>query len=282
MRDLFSWIKARKKEESQDWINPVPADLRDCRESVIVQIPAEVLATQLQSRIDAVREAALNRQRELYWEEYYKIEKVSVDPVFVVYDRYKDLIHEHKIVFQDWADADLSYLIPNGYERYKVQSISRSGLTSCYCRRGLVEKNKEVDASFHKKRGQPFKYRMKQDEHAREIGSKVANQSLDHYTSVIQLHALLLHYNFEDIQVSHRSGPDLIAVYQDKSFCFEYEHQKTRSVEALQIRYESQCKEFDYVKYITPSEAYFKVVSAIGQPDTIRRGYMLLDFLNSV
>lgn len=278
MFNFFSWIKKGKAQDEKEEINWRPSIETDLRDPVIIKVPDEVLQEQRQARI----EAAQARQRELYWEAYYKNIKASIDPVFWVYDRYKDLIHEHQIVFQDWADANLDYLLPYGYEKYKVQSISRAGFTVCYCRRGLVEKNKEVNASFHKKRGQPFKKDMKVNEHAREMGTRVENQSLDHYSSVIQLHALLIHYNFTDIAVSHRKGADVTALYQGKNFCFEFENPKTHTVEGLKLRYLAQCKEFDYVKYIVPSEAYFKVVSAIGQPDTIRRGSQVLDFLNGV
>lgn len=151
-----------------------------------------------------------------------------------------------------------------------------------YASKGLIDKNKDIDASFHMKRGQPFKYRMREDEHAREMGQKVQNQSIDHYSSVVQLQALMIHYGFSGVRVSHRKGPDVTGEYKGKRIALQYEHKNTRSADGLQLQYLGESKEFDIVKYIVPYDAYLKVSEAIGSENTIKRGEAVLDWLNSL
>lgn len=243
-----------------------------------------MLQAQRQARIEAARAAAEQRQRELYWQHYKKAEKGQADFIFLLYPQYRDIYYESKVVFSDWSDSNLdSTLLQWGFVKHNVAAVSRRGSINMFASAGLVNKNKDVDASFHLKRGQPFKYIMKIDEHAREMGQKVQNQSLDHYSSVVQLQALMVHYGLTDIKVSHRLGADVSGRYNGKRIALEYEHSaKTRSIDGLKLQFQRDCNEADIVKYIAPSDDVFKLSEALGAENVIRRGEAVLDFFNEL
>lgn len=266
------------------WINPIPEDLKDCRESVLIRVPEEILQAQRKSRIEAALKAKEARERELYQLHCDKAEKGSGEYIFLIFPQYRKLVYQSHLVFSDWSDRKLDVLKDWGYEKQHAISISGKGRIVVWVYRNVINRKGEVVVPTDL-RAKPFK---KNNEDS-ELHIKIQNQSQDHYYSVFQIAALFLHYGFTEVKVNHRLGADVSGIYKGLSIAVEYEREKTRSVDGLKLQYLKASKEHDIVRYIVPSDAYSKVAGALGeesktlgQPIVISRGSAVLDWLNSL
>lgn len=115
----------------------------------------------------------------------YRNKKVPNDNDSPVFPDLQWLVDEQKIIFSDWTVGDLSYLVNKGYVKHRVQRIAESGFMTAYLPVGMVDGKGMLSLSRSDK------------------------QTLDHYSSVVQLAGLLCQYGYEDIRINHYEGVDI-------------------------------------------------------------------------
>lgn len=163
------------------------------------------------------------------------------------------LVDDQKIMFSDWVEGDLSILINQGYEKHKVQRIAESGITMCYVPKGTVQ-NGLVEVPH------------------------IGKMTLDHYASVIQLAAVLVLNNFEDVTISHTGDVDIKAKYKGVTFGFEYEIKGSHTTEQIIEKHATALEKYDVVKFVCSASDSRFFEKAVSERYLLKRGYDVRDF----
>jgi hypothetical protein len=188
----------------------------------------------------------------------YRKKKVPNDNDSLVFPDLQWLADEYEIIFSDWTTGDLSQLINAGYVKHRVQRIAESGSTIAYLPAGMVDENGFLNKS------------------------RFSKQTLDHYSSVIQLAGLLCQYGYENIRIGYGEGVDIEAKINGKTVAFEYEIAKSSSVDQLVKKKEVALEKYDVVRFVCSSVDSNLIEKGVGSRYTLIRGPEVQEFIKTL
>jgi hypothetical protein len=184
--------------------------------------------------------------------------KIEPNDDSIVFKDLQWLADEQKIIFSDWTTGDLSHLVNDGYVKHRVQKIAESGSMMAYLPAGMVD----------------------------EIGliSPIhpGKQTLDHYSSVVQLAGLLCQCGYEDIRINHDEGVDIEAKINGKTVAFEYEIGKSNSINQLVKKKESALGKYDLVRFVCSSIDAKLMERGVGGRYILIRGPDVREFIETL
>jgi hypothetical protein len=162
------------------------------------------------------------------------------------------LAKKHKIVFTDWIEGEdhAINLKRMGYKFHKPQSIIGKGFANCWILKDIIKENDHIK-----------------------------NQTIDHYSSVIQLEGILKDYGFEDLDVQHFGDVDLSGTYKGVKFGFEYEHPESHDLSDIIEKKERGLRKYDELLFIGSKANIDVLIEGAGQDFAIKRGQDLEKWL---
>ena len=170
------------------------------------------------------------------------------DGIKLIHDWLLNLVSEHGLIMQDWIDGDDSTLSQLGYEPRRVQRAIGSGLIRAWIKTDILN------------------------------GEMVLNQSIDHYSTVLQIAGWLQQHGIKaDIQ--HLDGPDIAFKISEQQYYVEFEHGE-QSPQILQQK--KQDTSNGRLVFIGTSSNIKYLYKNVGETDTYKRGQQLADFLDSI
>jgi hypothetical protein len=112
-------------------------------------------------------------------------------------EEYLTISKENWIVFSDWLEGEGAayYLQKMGYKLFQPQNILSRGFVNAWIHEGIIKEN-----------------------------GHIKNQTLDHYSTVMQLAGLLIELGFDNVKVNHSDDVDVSAELHGQTYGFEYEH----------------------------------------------------------
>ena len=176
---------------------------------------------------------------------------------FLVFPELQWLVEGQKIIFSDWTTGDLSHLTNEGYEKHRVERITESGTMAAYLPAGMVQ-NGLIDLPHFGK------------------------QTLDHYSSVVQLAGLLYQYGFEGIHINHDKEVDIEAKINGKTVAFEYEIDRSNSIDQLVKKKEDALGKYDIVRFICSSVDAKLIERGVGDRYILKRGSEVREFIEGL
>ena len=188
----------------------------------------------------------------------YKNKKLPKDSDYLVFPDLQWLVDEQKIIFSDWTVGDLSYLVNEGYVKHKVQRIAESGYMTAYLPAGMIDEKGLLSIS------------------------RSGKQTLDHYSSVVQLAGLLCQYGYEDIRINHDKGVDVEAKINGKTIVFEYEIGISNSIDQLVKKKESALEKYDIVRFVCSSVDAKFIEKGVGNRYILIRGPEVREFIETL
>jgi hypothetical protein len=188
----------------------------------------------------------------------YRNKNVPNDNDSPIFPDLQWLVDEQKIIFSDWAVGDLSYLVNEGYVKHRVQRIAEPGFMTAYLPAGMVDGKSMLSLS------------------------RSGKQTLDHYSSVVQLAGLLCQYGYEDIRINHDVGVDIEAKINDKTVAFEYETGKSNSIDQLVKKKGAALERYDIVRFICSSVDSKFIEKGVGSRYILKRGQEVREFIETL
>ncbi|MGB9928818.1 MAG: ATP-binding protein [Methanosarcina sp.] len=188
----------------------------------------------------------------------YKKRITRADGCFKVFPELQWLVDKQKIIFSDWATGNLSQLVNNGYVKHRVERIGEPGNVVAYLPAGMF------------------------DEKGVLISPYSGKQTLDHYTSVVQLAGLLCQYGYEDIRINHEEGVDVEAKIDGKTIAFEYEINEENSVSQLVKKKEISLGKYDIVRFVCSSGDAPLIEKGVGDRYVLKRGPAVREFIEKL
>ena len=175
-------------------------------------------------------------------------EKASTDDAFMLSKSVADLVIGHGFCLDEWIqNPDAGEMKTRRYEPHLVQRIDANGKAKAWILSEIVDRSDPNNP-------------------------KIYNQTLDHYSSVIQIAGTLLQSGFEDVVVNHFDDEDVRARLGDQEFSFEYERKGShteKELETKRINLESTNSRCFFVC----QKSYEKFVAkAVGGQNTYTRG----------
>ena len=166
------------------------------------------------------------------------------------------LIDDQKIIFSHWGEGDMSELLNNGYERNKVQRISESGICMAYVPVGMVQ-NGLIELPH------------------------IGKMTLDHYSSVVQLAALLVLNGFEEITINHTGEADITAKYRGVTFAFEYEVKNSHTTDQIIEKHTTALEKYNVVKIVCSGTDYSFFEKILSENYVLKRGNAVEVFVSN-
>lgn len=188
----------------------------------------------------------------------YRNKNVPNDNDSPIFPDLQWLVDEQKIIFSDWSVGDLSYLVNEGYVKHRVQRIAEPGFMTAYLPAGMVDGKSMLSLS------------------------RSGKQTLDHYSSVVQLAGLLCQYGYEDIRINHDVGVDIEAKINDKTVAFEYETGKSNSIDQLVKKKGAALERYDIVRFICSSVDSKFIEKGVGSRYILKRGQEVREFIETL
>lgn len=183
-------------------------------------------------------------------------EKAAPEAGFLVKKAYKNLVRDHKIIFEDWITGDSSILLQRGYEKHQVTRVDKAGTVTAYAPQGMIE-NKIVNLPG------------------------LGDQTLDHYASVLQLAALLIKYGFEEIQINHTGEQDIISKINGQTIAWEYERYNKKNLDIIVKKKAAALEKCDKVWFVCSSADVKYISKAVGEDYTLARGAAVTEILEA-
>ena len=181
----------------------------------------------------------------------------SNDGGIMVFPQYQGLVDDHKIIFSDWCQGDTSALLSQGYEKHKVQRVGGSGSMTAFIPLGMVE-NGLIKLPH------------------------LGYQTLDHYSSVVQLAGLLEKYGFEEIVIYHNQQVDISCKINGLKVAFEYENYNNKNLDIIIKKKVDALEKYDIVKFVSNSTDLPMITKAVGDKYCIKRGSAVTEFIESL
>ncbi|HEY6586341.1 MAG TPA: ATP-binding protein, partial [Candidatus Methanoperedens sp.] len=184
-----------------------------------------------------------------------KVDQKVESPSFfsLVHEGLRDLIIDHQIYFQDWLvpGQDITLLSKQGYKQYRAQNINgKPGFV------WLPQKN--------------------------VLGEMVGNQTIDHYSTVLQLAAYFIMNNIPIVSINHNGDVDLIIEINGKKVAIEYERPGSHNFnELVEKRQRAESVAVDTI-FICQQANLSQVVEAVGEKNAIPRGNELIERLTEL
>lgn len=164
---------------------------------------------------------------------------------FVIKDQYKQVVNEHKVIFEFMLEED-----------YSIQALSDAGYKkeNPYPQRALDTGT--ILTWIHES--------IRNDDH-------ILQQTVDHYTTVIQTMLYLEEKGFTDLKVHHRNNVDIEGIYNCQSYAFEYERDGSHSVEQIKEKFLRARETHDRVFIICMSTNKNRVIEAVEDPERMKK-----------
>ncbi len=173
--------------------------------------------------------------------------------LLLVHPGLKDLINEHQIYFPDWLQPghDISILSKEGYKQYKAQKLD----------------------------GRPSYVWLPQKN---VIGNMVGNESIDHYSMVLQLAGWAVMNNIPILQINHNDGSDLVIDVKGKRIAIEYERPGSHSFKELVEKKERIENSGAEPLFICQNSNLDDIIKAVGDKNVVQRGSELVSRLEEL
>jgi len=181
-------------------------------------------------------------------------EKHAPDGGLMLHNSVSDLVVENGFALDEWIEnPDPGMMEHLGYEPHLVHRTFGNGKIKAWVQSDIID----------------------EDEH-------IANQTLDHYATVIQIAGHLMTSGFDDVVVSHFDDADVTARLGDELFGFEYERPGSHTKKQLQekkIKLETSGRRCFFV-----CQSSYKsfVASAVGKECMHPRGTQLNAAIDAV
>lgn len=158
------------------------------------------------------------------------------------------LISEHNFISKDWINGDDMGLSKLGYEHRRVQKAIGNGLLRVWLKKGML------------------------------IGDMVRNQSIDHYSTVLQIAGYLIDKGIP-VTVNHLEGSDVCFEVNGKKIYLEYEA-GTQSPKDLQIKKQNITD--GILMFICNASNLKYLYENVGEENVVKRGKELTEFLDGL
>ena len=167
----------------------------------------------------------------------------------------KDYILDHGFCMNNWTKSF-------GLDKWKMERVQDAfegtGLATAWIREEIVNSN-----------------------------GLIVNQSVDHYSSVMQIGAYLILKGITDVDVDDNNGPDITFTISDEndvkhSYAIEYEVDGTHNQKELQGKRTKLLKEYDNIYFVCSARYRKKLVSWIGPDYVFARGSQLKNLLDGI
>ena len=165
-----------------------------------------------------------------------------------IIEKYVQLAKENKIVFSDWIEGDdpAHLMRMLGYKSYQAQGIRGEGFVTCWIKEDIIKD-----------------------------GKYIKNQTIDHYTTVMQLAGLLIKKGHMDYVIDHHDGPDL----SNGRIAWEYEHPGSHDVNELIEKKARALQTHEKVYFICTGANEEDLKKAVGADCVLKRGKQLDRFI---
>lgn len=158
------------------------------------------------------------------------------------------LISEHGFISKDWVSGDDMGLSKLGYEHRRVQKAVGNGLLRVWLKKGML------------------------------INDMVRNQSLDHYSTVLQIAGHLIDKRIP-VTVNHLEGADVCFEVGGKKIYLEYEA-GTQSPKDLQVKKQNITD--GLIVFICNASNQKYLYENVGEENVVKRGKELTEFLDGL
>lgn len=157
---------------------------------------------------------------------------------------------ENGFIASNWVNGDVgSYLSKNGFIPRRVLNPVGRGLTSVWIKSDIIK------------------------------GELIGTQSVDHYSTVLMIAAYMIENGWENVEVHHSKTADILAEIDDIKLSIEYERPGSHNKEELKTKAGSIKKQDRMVLFVTQSDNFKQVKSAIVDDVVVKRGGMLIKHL---
>jgi hypothetical protein len=158
-------------------------------------------------------------------------------------DEFLKLAKDNWIVLSDWIEGEdqAYYLQMLGYKLYQPQNIISRGFVNCWIHEGIIKED-----------------------------GNVKNQTIDHYSSVMQLAGLLIELGFDNVKVNHSDDVDVSAELHGETYGFEYEHPDSHNKQEIISKKERGLLNRDHLLFIGSTANEALLIDGAG-PDFVRR-----------
>lgn len=168
----------------------------------------------------------------------------------LVHEGLRSLVEEHKICFKSWLKSDPEHLRKLGYTSYGVQRVTEPKVQQAWI--------KNVQNGM------------------------IGNETIDHYTTLLDLAGSLVIRGVTDIRINHNSDVDIVANINGQTIAFEYERPRTHTVDEIFIKKQNAEKQYGRCVFICQKANYDQVCQAVGKQNTIMRGIELKKYLDKL
>jgi hypothetical protein len=108
------------------------------------------------------------------------------------------------------------------------------------------------------------------------------NQTIDHYSTVVQIASYLADIGFQKATCHHFGDVDVSAELNGETYGFEYERDRSHTVDEIDLKNKNAKAVYDHVFFICPQNNERKVKAAVGKDNYSTRGFGLKDVLDKM
>jgi hypothetical protein len=176
-------------------------------------------------------------------------QKASIDNVFkLAHESLNELATKHGIYIEDWIEGDPNVLSRLGFEARIVQRAVGRGTQRAWIKSDLL------------------------------IGDMIGNQSIDHYSTVLQIAGYLQQRGVTP-QINHYENVDIVVELGTEKIAFEYERPGSHTMSELIKKKQEFETKYNKVFFIGTAENIKLLSEAVGSECAVRRGSKLSDLI---
>lgn len=108
------------------------------------------------------------------------------------------------------------------------------------------------------------------------------NQTLDHFSTVVQIASQLILNGAEDVQVNHFDDADITFKIGNITHCIEYERMGSHTEDELREKKIRMQSNYSQVKFVCASGYYKKLSGWLGEDFVVKRGRDLSNYLDAI
>ncbi|MBN1134190.1 MAG: hypothetical protein JXA38_04635, partial [Methanosarcinaceae archaeon] len=112
-------------------------------------------------------------------------------------------------------------------------------------------------------------------------GGRIGNQSIDHYTTVIQIAGFMAQNGF-NVKINHYDDADIVATREGFTIAIEYERTGSHSVSDLIEKKKRAETTYGRMVFVVTAENERKMKSILGADCVVRRGTMFAEFVQTL
>jgi hypothetical protein len=109
----------------------------------------------------------------------------------------------------------------------------------------------------------------------------IGKMTLDHYSSVVQLAALLVLNGFEEITINHTGEADITAKYRGVTFAFEYEVKNSHTTDQIIEKHTTALEKYNVVKIVCSGTDYSFFEKILSENYVLKRGNAVEVFVSN-